>query len=150
MRNIIDIILALMVLIAMVISYFFYGDSQSSSEYEDLFMHDANLDSLKTLVVEYGDLEAYSDLETGLIHQSPTFVFDILPYSLYMANKYHYIDAYYRVYLCLRNFHPSGNLDSLDTETKELALVYLKKAADNGLSGAVEELQQLTSGAKNN
>ena len=143
MRNIIDIILALMVLIAMVISYFFYGDSQSSSEYEDLFMHDANLDSLKTLVVEYGDLEAYSDLETGLIHQSPTFVFDILPYSLYMANKYHYADIYYDVYRCLDFFQTFSEFDSLDSETKELAIMYLKKSSERKYGVAKLQLQRL-------
>lgn len=151
MKNIIDTFISLLALTAIGISVYHYLVCHPSvEEMMELMNNDItgnyfNLDSLKTMTIEKGDLEAYYDLEKGLIHQSPTFEFDYLPYSLYMANKYHYADAYYSVYWSLTFFHPSGDLDSLDAETRELAISYLKKAARKGLAVATDELQEYDS-----
>ena len=93
MKNIIDTFISLLALTAIGISVYHYLVCHPSVEEmmelmnNDIIGNYFNLDSLKTMTIEKGDLEAYYDLEKGLIHQSPTFEFDYLPYSLYMAKR---------------------------------------------------------------
>jgi TPR repeat protein len=66
-----------------------------------------------------------------------------------MANKYDYTMAYYDVFDCLTLLYwddcdnTSCWLDSLDNQTRMMALEYLKKAADKGERNASWELGRL-------
>ena len=70
----------------------------------------------------------------------------LLPYAILMANKYDYTMAYYHVYDCLTLLYwddcddDSCFLDSLDMQTRTMALEYLKKAADKGERNAQRDL----------
>jgi len=92
-----------------------------------------------------GYTDAYDELYTAYMDiDMPSF----LPYALLMANKYDYTMAYYDVYSCLTSLYWNGldssiSLDSLDNQTRMMALEYLKKAADKGERNASWELGRL-------
>lgn len=48
--------------------------------------------------------------------------------SLVMANKYHFVEAYYDTYSTLAHPYTGEELEGLDEETKNLALYYLLRA----------------------
>ncbi len=52
----------------------------------------------------------------------------LLPYSLIMANKFHYIPAFYHVFEILVSVNYETDISMLDPETKEFAISYFKKA----------------------
>ena len=58
--------------------------------------------------------------------------YDILYYSLIMANKYNYPPAYFNVYKGLTHSNTVQTLDDVDESTKNLALYYLTKGAEYG------------------
>lgn len=53
-------------------------------------------------------------------------------YSLIMAFKYNYSDAYYNIYDNFLNLYGKNTLDSLDDYSKTMALMCLSKAAEMG------------------
>lgn len=52
----------------------------------------------------------------------------LLPYSLIMANKFHYIPAFYHVFEILASVNYETDISMLDHDTKEFAISYFKKA----------------------
>jgi hypothetical protein len=85
--------------------------------------------------VKQGDTIAYNLL--SIYFACSEYDEELLPYALLMANKYHYIRAYYDVYDCFCRFYPETTyslvlLDSLDKTTRDIALEYLQKGADFG------------------
>ena len=103
-----------------------------------------NVDSVKELIVKEGNLSAYNLWAYNVfIHVKRCDHMDLLPYSIYMANKYHYADIYYDVYRCLDSFQTFSEFDSLDSETKELAIMYLKKSSERRYGVAKLQLQRL-------
>ena len=100
------------------------------------------VNELESLVLK-GDTNAYDELFIAYLDIGST---RLLPYALLMANKYDYTDAYYDVYFCLTLLYwddcldESCYLDSLDIQTRTMALEYLKKAADKGERNALRDL----------
>ena len=78
--------------------------------------------TLKKLVKEKGDIDAYDELSLAELPEGEFFL-----YALYMANKYNYPLAYYDVYYSLVEFCGEKNVDE---NTLNLALYYLKKGAE--------------------
>ena len=97
---------------------------------------------LKRLVLK-GNINAYEELCVAYMDIEET---GLLPYALLMANKYDYSVAYYHVFDCLTLlYYDDCNdidccLDSLDSQTRTMALEYLKKAADKGEGNALRDL----------
>ena len=90
------------------------------------------LEELKERVRRSGDAQAYEELSTAYMNEG---ISEILPYSLLMANKYNYPQAYYDVYesLVLMQSVGQNTIDSLDVKTLDMALEYLKLSSDKGL-----------------
>lgn len=85
-----------------------------------------------------GNITSYEELSTKYFESN---YLDMLPYSLMMANKYHYPRAYYDVYEILMvsgGCVEDHNLNCLDDLTKELALDYLKLAIEKSDKTASE------------
>lgn len=95
-------------------------ESENSASYFQKKLNNLVLmDSLSKRVTEYGDTKAYFEIQSiyNIAEQKNT---SALYYSLIMANKYNYNQAYYDVYQIL-------NSKNADNKTKEIANEYLKK-----------------------
>lgn len=97
-----------------------------------------HLDSL----VWDGDTTAYHELRHHMQGEPTTMQ---MGYSLIMAIKYEYPKACYDLYADLVYiYNQMGiSLDSMDTDSKELALLYLRKAAAKGDPRALKEKRRL-------
>ena len=95
-----------------------------------------HLDSL----VWYGDTAAYNELREHM-HDEPTAM--QVGYSLTMAIRHEYPKACYDLYTDIVDiYNRMGiSLDSMDTNCRELALLYLRKAAAKGESRALKEVR---------
>lgn len=86
----------------------------------------------KTLIIEHGDIDAYKKLlkhyklyKNGKFDASSCFY-----YAFIMATKYEYFPANYDVYLSL--IKPYGTVNSLDKNTKRLAVFFLYRGMNRG------------------
>ena len=97
-----------------------------------------HLDSL----VWYGDTAAYHELRKHM-NDEPTAM--QMGYSLTMAIRHEHPAACYDLYTDLVNIYNrmGVSLDSMDTNCRELALLYLKKAAAKGEPRALKEVRRL-------
>ncbi len=95
-----------------------------------------NEDSLKNAIIQKGDISAYQTLWYLYLDSSKPE--EYLNYSLIMANKYDYTDAYFNVYRCLINLYP--NKEMLDKLTVDIAIKYLQMAAAKKHQQALEIL----------
>ena len=106
--------------------------------------------SLKEKVICSGDTSSYLELST--IYSDDANEGDMLAYSLIMANKYNYPDAYYDVFdilnsipkingnTCLKKKYFDNEFNSLDKETRNMAIKYFKLAIYKGSITASEKL----------
>jgi TPR repeat protein len=100
---------------------------------------------LKEKVIIEGDTAAYNSLSTASLDNSEE---SFLPWALIMANKYEYSQAFLDVYFCLNSMssefdkNNTRSLKLLDNKTREMALSYLKKAADKKHPQAMSILGQ--------
>ena len=74
---------------------------------------------------------------------NPGYYENIPKDAIKTENKYHYAELYYDVYRCLDSFQTFSEFDSLDSETKELAIMYLKKSSERKYGVAKLQLQRL-------
>ena len=84
------------------------------------------IEELKQLVLK-GDTAAFDDLVVAFMdkgHEEENLV-----YAIFMAHRYNYPPAYFDVYSCLKIVSESYGR-KMDKKTKELAIEYLKKAAE--------------------
>ena len=105
-----------------------------------------NPKELRKAVIEKGDTSAYYSL--FMMYLDFQYPEEILFYSLIMADKYNYPDAYFDVFSCLTDvnrYYEKDNddwsLDSLNNDLREMAVKYLIKAADKGHKQAKEVLE---------
>jgi hypothetical protein len=61
--------------------------------------------------------------------------------SLIMANKYHFVEAYYDMYSTLAHPYTGEELEDLDIDTKCLALYYLLKAYEKSDKQAIQTVE---------
>ena len=99
---------------------------------------DEHLDSL----VWTGDTAAYHELREHIADE-PTAM--QMGYSLIMAIKHEYPAACYDLYVDIVSIYDRMGVgwDSIDTNCKELALLYLRKAAARGEPRALKEVRLL-------
>jgi hypothetical protein len=99
-------------------------------------------DSLKNLILTKGDTTAYYSLKVDYLDDSNE---GLLFWSLVMANKYNFPEAYYDVFFILRNSFNNDwsnkSLDNMDNNTREFALKYLTIAANKNSLNAKEDLE---------
>jgi len=90
---------------------------------------------LSRSILQQGDSSAYYELSMQYLDYGYEH---FLPYSLIMANKYNYPQAYFDVYDCLLLLYGSEPKDIclLDSVTQKIAIEYLKKASSEGHSQA--------------
>jgi hypothetical protein len=90
-----------------------------------------------------GDVKAYNRLKILYTKQLRASEREIIFYSLFMANKYHYAPAYFDVYTCLWQAFNGGKYAELwdmthfDPKSKKMALYYLKQSAALGNKQAI-------------
>lgn len=63
--------------------------------------------------------------------------------SLIMANKYNYQVAFYDVYFTLSHPPTGGGFDSLDKNTKNLALYFLLKSHELGYQKSIYDIEEI-------
>lgn len=99
-------------------------------------------DSLESRVVTFGDIVSYDILRTKFINKPNEGEF--LFYSIILANKSHYSQAYFDVYHELRSLL---NMNGIDTcriaPMKKYMLEYLVKGANLGHTQSMYTLGQL-------
>ncbi len=102
-----------------------------------------SITSIQNDVLSKGDTNAYLELRTAYLDYSPE---EFLFWALIMANKYEYPPAYLDVYYTLLDAYccdvSTGNLDKMDRKTREIALNYLKAAAEKGNEQAKQVWEQ--------
>lgn len=82
-------------------------------------------------VVVHGDTNDYHNLFLIYIDRNE---YEIIPFAVIMADKYHYPQAYEDAYHCI--WHTSGgklySLEGLDPQSKKMILKYLKLSYEAG------------------
>ena len=96
--------------------------------YGDMEYIDEHL-SLKKRIIENGDTSAYKEYLEKISIYDKNNELDKLSYSIYMSNRYNYPFASYQVYKSICNWQ-KGGLDSLDVDSRKIALYYQKKATE--------------------
>lgn len=91
---------------------------------------DAVLYKEKVAVLENGDTVSYKYMMSMMKNDSIAQGTTTFYYSFLMATKYNYIPANFDVYTALIN--TAHSLDSLDKNTKHMALFFLRRGADKG------------------
>lgn len=89
------------------------------------------IDSLKKLVLIKGDRTAYRELY--IVFAKDLRHGEILLYSMQMAHKYNYPQAYDCIYSTFVEKENSNDLSSLDEQTRNLATYYLLRAYELGV-----------------
>lgn len=97
-----------------------------------------SVESLKIAVLKTGDIHAYDELSIAYLDNP--FQEEFLLYSLIMANKYDYPQAYFDVFYCLSDVYRS-DISSLDEQSAILAITYLLKASEKGHQQAIEMVE---------
>jgi hypothetical protein len=98
---------------------------------------DRSVEECKKLVLEKGDKIAYYDLKYALHREKCDS--EYLFYSLFMVQKYNYVDAYYWVYKCIVSFYEENNI-TIDKQTLDVALHFLGKGVELNNKNAQIEL----------
>lgn len=97
--------------------------------------------------IEEGNIEAYTELKKMVTNTNSNF--EILLFSIIMANKYHYPPAYLDSYIYIWevfNYNQKKelwDLSSFDLKTKSFALYHLKKSASLKNTQAIEILKRI-------
>ena len=98
----------------------------------------------KKSIYEKGDIKAYEAVKKLFAQKGESY--EVLFYSMMMANRHHYKPAYFDVYICLWQAFNMGkrveiwDMTRFDPKTREMALYYLELSAKNGNSRAKEIL----------
>lgn len=100
-----------------------------------------SLDRLEHQALTQGDTMAYMYAASAHFQEGSDAEF--LYTSLIMANKYHYSDAYYGVYTALAHSNLNDSYETLDDDTKFIALYYLLKAKEKGYENAINECERI-------
>lgn len=105
-------------------------------------INDKNLmDSLINISINKGDTSAFNRVFSYYAIEGRKS--ELLAYSITMANKYNYIDAYFYVYMTLDDPKQGGGLNTLDERTKNLALYYLFRAHELGYKEATNVIEYI-------
>lgn len=93
-------------------------------------------------LVWYGDTSAYHELREHM-HDEPTAM--QMGYSLMMAIRHEYPAACFDLYADIVDIYDRMGIgmDSMDTGSKELAMLFLRKAAAKGDPRALKEIKLL-------
>lgn len=102
---------------------------------------DANLYKEKKAVNEKGDTVAYKILVDSMRTDKRLSKGSYFYYSFIMATIYEYVPANFDVYCALRDVY--NGLDSLDADTKYMAMFFLKRGKERGDSRCEKELKQI-------
>lgn len=84
---------------------------------------------LKKAVLREGDTNAYYELKIAYLDNE--FPEEFLIFSLIMANKYDYLQAYFDVFTCLTDVYLT-DISKIDEKSANLAIEYLFKAQEKG------------------
>ena len=107
-------------------------NTEENSKAVNNLEHEISL--LKKSIVINGDVSAYNELSARYIKREKYF--DILPFSFIMAGEYEYLSAYYDVFFYVYAANSNScfdyDLSCLDSQTKTLALKYLKLGVEKG------------------
>lgn len=104
----------------------------------DFYFTTEEIDAFKTAVYKTGDRHAYLQLLMSKGRRSE----ETLAYSLIMANKFHYLHAYYDVYVTIIDIADTYSTE-LDSTTVRIALKYLQEGATAGDISCVYEISRL-------
>lgn len=102
---------------------------------------DANLYKEKMAVNEKGDTAAYKILVDSMRTDKRLSKGSYFYYSFIMATIYEYVPANFDVYCALRDV--CNGLDSLDADTRYMAMFFLKRGKERGDSRCEKELKQI-------
>ena len=94
--------------------------------------YNKHIEDLKTKIMREGDIKAYNELCDIHLNRDQE---GILFWSFVMADKYHYPDAYFDVFKCLKRLKNIGPVhsDKDDILSEKLATEYLKIAKDSNV-----------------
>lgn len=99
-------------------------------------VHSIESDALHKQVSQ-GNIKAYETVKQ--LYKQKGESYEVLFYSMMMANKYHYAPAYMDVYLCLWHAFNDDDkntaiydLSRFDAKSRQMAMFYLQEAAKRG------------------
>ena len=102
---------------------------------------DANLYKEKKAINEKGDTAAYKILVDSMRTDKRLSKGSYFYYSFIMATIYEYTPANFDVYCALRDVY--NGLDSMDVDTKYMAMFFLKRGKERGDNRCEKELKQI-------
>ena len=112
------------IIAAFLLGFCFNIENLKSRVFSRCFI-DAVLYKEKVAVLENGDTVSYKNMMSMMKNDSIAQGTTSFYYSFLMATKYNYIPANFDVYT-------AHGLDSLDKNTKHMALFFLRRGADKG------------------
>lgn len=102
---------------------------------------DMNLYKEKKAVNEKGDTAAYKILVDSMRTDKRLSKGSYFYYSFIMATIYEYVPANFDVYYALRDVY--NGLDSLDADTRYMAMFFLKRGKERGDGRCEKELERI-------
>lgn len=99
------------------------------------------IDSCINLSINHGDTMAYNKVQSFFTLEMRDNEF--LYYSIIMANKYNFRDAYFNVYWTLANPGTGESFDQLDSKTQNLALYYLLMSHELGRENSKYSIEEI-------
>lgn len=102
---------------------------------------DANLYKEKKAINEKGDTAAYKILVDSMRTDKRLSKGSYFYYSFIMATIYEYTPANFDVYCALRDAY--NGLDSMDVDTKYMAMFFLKRGKERGDGRCEKELKRI-------
>jgi hypothetical protein len=123
---------AIILFFAGLLLYSCYSEKEEKNSIKDIpspYAPSKNIKEIKKQVLEKGDTLAYYELKVAFMGL-PVYP-EVMVYSMIMANKYGYTQAFYDVYFCIKllNSHYVG---ALDDETLKLGISYFFSACERG------------------
>lgn len=93
-------------------------------------------------VIYGGDTSLYKCFVDSIRKRTPQHP-DYFTYSVYMANHFNYLPAYFDVYNALKDVYSLNNLGEMDSLTFNMAMYYLCTGAKKGNAECVHELSRM-------
>ncbi|MTK53910.1 hypothetical protein [Paludibacter sp.] len=109
-------------------------------------VHSIESDALHKQITQ-GNIKAYELVKE--LYKQKGELYEVIFYSMMMANKYHYTQAYMDVYLCFWHAFNDDDknaaiydLSRFDPKSGQMAMFYLKEAAKRGNQQAKDILKK--------
>lgn len=121
---------------------FKYGQNECYDHSDNLEELGLSSDSLSRIIVNQ-DSNVFCLYPSYLFEEGLFYDFKGIGMAIYCSGRFDDGDASYEVYRCIKSWDIDNGLDSLDNDSKAIALHYLRKAAMQNNTQAKDEINSI-------